>query len=87
MRPCQAIIALHHVRATLRPLNAAIPIRLVEPPLRQAVELSRRLNIYAYDAYVLACAIIHRAPILSLDNAMKDRARELKIEILEIETA
>jgi predicted nucleic acid-binding protein len=35
---------------------ASIPIRLLDPPLRQAVELCRTLNIYAYDAYVIACA-------------------------------
>jgi predicted nucleic acid-binding protein len=63
---------------------AAIPVRLVEPPLPQVVELSRQLNVYAYDAYVIACAINQRAPILSLDNVLKDRARSLKVEILEV---
>jgi hypothetical protein len=63
---------------------AVVPIRLVDPSLRQAVELSRQLNVYAYDAYVIACAINQRAPILSLDNMMKDRARSLEIEILEV---
>jgi predicted nucleic acid-binding protein len=66
---------------------AVIPIRLVDPSLRQAVELSRQLNVYAYDAYVIACAINQRAPILSLDNIMKDRARSLEIEILEVNPA
>ena len=63
---------------------AIVPIRLVDSSLRQAVELSRQLNVYAYDAYVIACAVNQRAPILSLDNLMKDRARSLKIEILEV---
>jgi predicted nucleic acid-binding protein len=63
---------------------AVIPLRLVDPPLQQAVRLSRELNVYAYDAYVIACAINQRAPILSLDSVMKDRARSLKIEILEV---
>jgi predicted nucleic acid-binding protein len=66
---------------------AAIPIRLVDPSLQQAVRLSQQLNIYAYDAYVIACAIIQRAPILSLDNVLKDQARSLKVEILEVKTA
>jgi predicted nucleic acid-binding protein len=66
---------------------AAIPIRLVDPSLQQAVRLSQQLNIYAYDAYVIACAINQRAPILSLDNVLKDRARSLKVEILEVKTA
>jgi predicted nucleic acid-binding protein len=66
---------------------AAIPIRLVDPPLQQAARLSQQLNIYAYDAYVIACAINQRAPILSLDNVLKERARSLKLEILEVKTA
>jgi predicted nucleic acid-binding protein len=63
---------------------AAIPIRLIDPLLRQAVELCRALNVYAYDAYVIACAINQRAPILSLDNVLKERARSLKVEVLEV---
>jgi predicted nucleic acid-binding protein len=66
---------------------AAIPIRLVDPSFRQAVRLSQQLNIYAYDAYVIVCAINQRAPILSLDNVLKDRARSLKVDILEVKTA
>jgi len=64
----------------------AIPIRLVEIGLRQAVELSARWNVYAYDAYVLACAINQRAPLLTLDRGLRERARELKLEVLEVDT-
>jgi predicted nucleic acid-binding protein len=63
---------------------AVIPVRLVDPSLRQAVQLCRELNVYAYDAYVIACAINQRAPILSLDNVLKERARSLKLDILEV---
>jgi predicted nucleic acid-binding protein len=61
-----------------------IPIRLLDPPLRQAVQLCRDLNVYAYDAYVIACAINQRAPILSLDRVLVERARTLKLDILEV---
>jgi predicted nucleic acid-binding protein len=63
-----------------------IPIRLAEIGLKQAVELSARWNVYAYDAYVLACAINQRAPLLTLDRGLRDRARELKLEVLEAGT-
>jgi predicted nucleic acid-binding protein len=63
---------------------SSIPIRLLDPPLRQAVQLCRELNIYAYDAYVIACAINQRAPILSLDRVLVERARTLKLDILEV---
>ena len=65
---------------------AGIPTRLVEPTLRQAVELSNKLNIYAYDAYILASAINQRAPILSLDSVLQERARSLNLEVIEVKT-
>src|SRR5579863_9678238 len=42
---------------------AAIPIRMADVALKQAVELSAKLNVYAYDAYVIACAINQKAPL------------------------
>jgi predicted nucleic acid-binding protein len=63
---------------------AAIPIRLIDAALKQAVELSARLNVYAYDAYVIACALNQRAPILTLDRGLIERARELKLDVLEV---
>jgi predicted nucleic acid-binding protein len=62
---------------------AEIPIRMAEVGLKQAVGLSSKLNIYAYDAYVLACAINQRAPLLTLDGGLRERARELKLDVLE----
>jgi predicted nucleic acid-binding protein len=65
---------------------AAIPIRMADVGLKQAVELSARWNVYAYDAYVLACAINERAPLLTLDGGLRERARELKLDIVEADT-
>ena len=62
----------------------AIPIRLTDLALKQAVELAARLNIYAYDAYVIACAVNQRAPILTLDSGLRRRARELNLDVLEV---
>jgi len=63
---------------------AAIPIRMSEVGLSQAVELSAKWNMYAYDAYVLACAINQRAPLLTLDGGLRDRAYELQLDVLEV---
>lgn len=63
---------------------AAIPIRLIAIALKQAVELSARLNVYAYDAYVIACAVNQKAPLLTLDRGLIERARELKLDVLEV---
>lgn len=63
---------------------AAIPIRFIDVALKQAVELAAKLNVYAYDAYVIACALNQRASILTLDSGLKARARELQVEVLEV---
>ncbi len=65
---------------------AAIPIHMAEVGLKQAVELSAKLNVYAYDAYVLACAINQKAPLLTLDGGLRERAHELKLDVLEVKT-
>jgi predicted nucleic acid-binding protein len=61
-----------------------IPIRLLDVPLRQAVDLASRLGIYAYDAYVIACAVNQRAPLLTLDNSLAARAIDLGLEVLDV---
>jgi predicted nucleic acid-binding protein len=63
---------------------AAIPVRMADVTLEQAVELSFRWNVYAYDAYVLACALNRNAPLLTLDGGLITRARDLKLEVLEV---
>ncbi len=63
---------------------AGIPIRFIDTALKQAVELCANLNVYAYDAYVIACAVNQRAPVLTLDNVLSARARELKLEVLQV---
>ncbi|HEY1658600.1 MAG TPA: type II toxin-antitoxin system VapC family toxin [Candidatus Sulfotelmatobacter sp.] len=66
---------------------AAIPIRMIDVQLKQAAELSARLNVYAYDAYIIACAIDQKAPILTLDNGLQRAARQSKVNLMEISTS
>lgn len=63
---------------------AAIPIRVSNVTLAQAVELSAQLRIFAYDAYIIACALNVRAPILTLDRSLAERARSLQLEVPEV---
>ena len=46
---------------------AEIPIQFVDVDMADALEIASDLKIYAYDAYVLQCARVHRSPILTLD--------------------
>lgn len=60
-----------------------IPIRRTSLRLNQAVKLANKFGIYAYDAYVLDCAIQYQTPLLSLDKKMIEIAKQLQISVLE----
>ena len=59
-------------------------LRFVDVELVQSLELSQRLNVYAYDAYVLACALNSRAPLLTLDRRMAAAASSVGVRTLEV---
>jgi predicted nucleic acid-binding protein len=61
-----------------------IAIRLTAIDLGQALELSHRLGIYAYDAYLIACSLRHRSPLLTVDGGLRDAARQVGVEVLEV---
>lgn len=61
-----------------------IPIRFVDVDLKQALDVVRRLGVYAYDAYLLVCARQTTTPLLTLDEPLKRIAAKLGIETLEV---
>lgn len=77
-------------RLTLRQAHRAleayrrIPIRFSEVGLGQALEVSTSLDIYAYDAYVIACALQHRCALLSLDRGLVEAAARAGIATMEV---
>jgi predicted nucleic acid-binding protein len=65
-------------------IYGTIPIRLVDVDLAEAIRLADRLNIYAYDAYLLCCAQRYKAPLLSLDRDLLAAAKALGLPFLEV---
>jgi predicted nucleic acid-binding protein len=63
-----------------------IPLTKIEVELATAVELANRFQMYAYDAYLLTCALAQRTPLLTLDRALMAAAKQLNIEVLGEET-
>jgi predicted nucleic acid-binding protein len=61
-----------------------IAINLVEVDLDESIRLAARLNIYAYDAYVIQCAKETGMQILTLDGGLKEAARRAGVQVLEI---
>ena len=62
----------------------SIPLRYIETDFFNVLKLSKTVNIYAYDAYILDCAIKYKSPLLTLDQKLKLAARKIKIETLEV---
>ena len=63
-----------------------IMFRFVDIDLGQSLELSERLDMYAYDAYVLACASNLRLPLLTLDRDLATKAPLVGVRVLEVKS-
>lgn len=75
--------SLDHVLNALEAYQE-IPIRFIDVPLEQSIELSHRLNIYAYDAYLIQCALQTNTSLLTLDNSLIISARQSGVNCLEV---
>lgn len=62
----------------------AIPLRLVDVDLALALEFAAEHGLYAYDAYLLVCALAQRAPLLTLDRGLALAASAAGIEVVEV---
>lgn len=63
-----------------------IVFRFIDIDLGQSLDLASRLNMYGYDAYVLACALNLRSPLLTLDKKLAAAAPVVGVKVLEVTT-
>ena len=63
-----------------------IVFRFIDIDLGQSLDLASRLNMYGYDAYVLACALNLRSPLLTLDKKLAAAAPVIGVKVLEVTT-
>lgn len=71
----------------LRPVIRAyekIPIRFVDVDLQGSLEIAASHDLYAYDAYVIACARENRCKLISLDKGLLYAARAAGVGLLEV---
>ena len=61
-----------------------IPIRLVDVELEQSLRIADTLGIYAYDAYLIRCALKYKSPLLSLDRNLANSAKRMKARVIEV---
>ncbi|MCP4369809.1 MAG: type II toxin-antitoxin system VapC family toxin [Deltaproteobacteria bacterium] len=77
-------------RATLKQAKDAInifkkiPIRFSDVDLIDTLELSNKYDIYAYDAYVISCALKHKCSLISLDLRLLEVSKQAKVKIVEV---
>lgn len=62
-----------------------IPIRFVEVELEESLKIADELGIYAYDAYLLRCAVKYNLPLLTLDQGLEEQAERLGVKVIEVE--
>jgi len=61
-----------------------IPIRFVEVSLHEAIRISADRKIYAYDAFLIACARDQRCRLISLDRALLQASMDSGIQVVEV---
>jgi predicted nucleic acid-binding protein len=62
----------------------SIPVQFVDVNLAKALEIAHTARIYAYDAYMIVCAVDYQAPLLTLDRSLARQARVYNISVPEI---
>ena len=61
-----------------------IPIRFIEISLHASVSIAAQQDLYAYDAYLIACAKDQRCSLISLDKALLQAAKDVGVAIVEV---
>ena len=61
-----------------------IPIRYRDVDLQSAMEIASDLNLYAYDAYIIACARENRCSMMTLDSSLAQAAKRAHVSVVEV---
>ena len=62
----------------------SIPVKYCKADFVHAIKISKKENLYAYDAYFLDCSIRYNAPLLTLDKKLVDAAKRINRKVLEV---
>ncbi|MCK4449071.1 MAG: type II toxin-antitoxin system VapC family toxin [Anaerolineae bacterium] len=65
-------------------LYQRIPIRFVDVELEESLQIADTLGIYAYDAYLIRCALKYKSPLISLDRKLVSAAKRMKARVIEV---
>lgn len=76
-------ISLSQAQQALRSYER-MQFRFLDVDLGQSIRFAHELGLYAYDAYVLACAVNLRSPLLTLDSELAANADAVGVHVLEV---
>ncbi|MCP4356670.1 MAG: type II toxin-antitoxin system VapC family toxin, partial [Chloroflexi bacterium] len=62
-----------------------IPIRFVEVELEDTLEIVSTHGIYAYDAYLIRCAIKYKSALITLDRKLAQVAQAMHVSVAEVD--
>ena len=62
-----------------------IPIRFIDVELEDTLAIAAQHAVYAYDAYLIRCALKFNAPLLSLDKRLLQAAQQAGARVIEVE--
>lgn len=77
-------------RITLNLANTAInvyerlQIQLVDVDLQQTLEIVNDHKVYAYDAYMIACALRYNCSLITLDSGLAHTAKAVGVSVKEV---
>ncbi len=61
-----------------------LPIRFANVEIEEAIKLAGQLDIYAYDAYLIRCAMKYQCPLLTLDHGLRYAAGRANVTLIEV---
>ncbi len=65
-------------------IYSKIIIQFVDIDLKDSLELCNELKIYAYDAYIISCALQYQSPLITLDKGLIRSATQKGVQVLEV---
>ncbi|MCF6264708.1 MAG: type II toxin-antitoxin system VapC family toxin [Xanthomonadales bacterium] len=61
-----------------------IPIKFINVDILSTMDIVGKFKMYAYDAYLVKCAMKTDTPLLTLDKGLINMAQSLGIKVLEV---
>jgi predicted nucleic acid-binding protein len=77
------LVTLEEAQQSLE-IYRKIPINFLDVELSESIKIAHSINIYAYDAYLIRCALKYAAPLISLDRGLKEYAKQMSVKIMEV---